>query len=325
MRLCYLMVGIAGSGKSTKAKQIQEEIRISHPKYDEYGRADEVVYISSDEIRSELLGDVNDQSQNDKVFKEVHKRIKQAVKDYKHIIVDATNITIKSRKSILNCIDEKTDYRKVAEVMCSSIAQCKANNQKRDRHVPDFVIDIQAKKFEIPFYEEGFDEINLSGWDIGAFKVNSDYGVSVNITKLMDGFDQRNHHHLYDLGTHCRKVHEELKKRTNDPVLIRSGLIHDIGKMYVGTLKEDGSGEYSYKQHHNYGTYTLLQNLDLLGTNKVNEILDLLFYVNYHMQPFFIESGKSEEKWKNIFGEKKFNNLLIFNKCDKIGSGTHRE
>ena len=85
MREFYLMVGLAGSGKSTIAKEIEYSIRMSYPKYDEYGRADKVVLISSDDIRAEILGDVNDQSQNDKVFSHVHKLIKQAVKDYNHI------------------------------------------------------------------------------------------------------------------------------------------------------------------------------------------------------------------------------------------------
>ena len=86
MREFYLMVGLAGSGKSTIAKEIEYAICMSSPKYDEYGRADKVVLISSDDIREEILGDVNDQTQNDKVFSHIHKLIKQAVKDYNHII-----------------------------------------------------------------------------------------------------------------------------------------------------------------------------------------------------------------------------------------------
>ena len=62
--------------------------------------------------------------------------------------------------------------------------------------------------------------------------------------------------------------------------------------------------------------------LDVVHSTRV---LEILFYVNYHMQPFFIQSEKSEKKWKEIFGEEKYNNLLIFNECDKIGSGTHRD
>ena len=42
------------------------------------------------------------------------------------------------------------------------------------------------------------------------------------------------------------------------------------------------------------------------------------------MHPFFVQSGKSEKKWKDIFGEEKYNKLFLFNECDKIASGTHR-
>lgn len=324
MREFYLMVGLAGSGKSTIAKEIEYAIHMSSPKYDEYGRADKIVLISSDDIREEILGDVNDQSQNDKVFSHVHKMIKQAVKDYNHIIVDATNLTIKNRRALLNCLDDKKDYHKIAYIVNTPIAKCKENNSKRDRKVPEYVIDNQAKKFEIPFANEGFNSIFLHhfpAYNCGALKEEV---LLNNITSLMDGFNQKNHHHIYDLGTHCRKLHEELSKRTDDKILLCSALVHDIGKLYTGAPKEDGSGEYSYKQHNNFGAYYLITNLEKIESNRLDEILELLFYVNYHMHPFFVQSGKSEKKWKDIFGEEKYNKLFLFNECDKIASGTHR-
>ena len=324
MRKFYLMVGLAGSGKSTIAKEIEYSIRMSYPKYDEYGRADKVVLISSDDIREEILGDVNDQTQNDKVFSHIHKLIKQAVKDYNHIIVDATNLTIKNRRALLNCLDDKKDYHKIAYIVNTSIEKCKENNSKRDRKVPEYVIDNQAKKFEIPFANEGFNSIFLHhfpAYNCGALKEEV---LLNNITSLMDGFNQKNHHHIYDLGTHCRKLHEELSKRTDDKILLCSALVHDIGKLYTGAPKEDGSGEYSYKQHNNFGAYYLITNLEKIESNRLDEILELLFYVNYHMRPFFVQSGKSEKKWKDIFGEEKYNKLFLFNECDKIASGTHR-
>ena len=324
MREFYLMVGLAGSGKSTIAKEIEYSIRMSSPKYDEYGRADKVVLISSDDIREEILGDVNDQTQNDKVFSHIHKLIKQAVKDYNHIIVDATNLTIKNRRALLNCLDDKKDYHKIAYIVNTPIEKCKENNSKRDRKVPEYVIDNQAKKFEIPFANEGFNSIFLHhfpAYNCGALKEEV---LLNNITSLMDGFNQKNHHHAYDLGTHCRKLYEELSKRTDDKILLCSALVHDIGKLYTGAPKEDGSGEYSYKQHNNFGAYYLITNLEKIESNRLDEILELLFYVNYHMHPFFVQSGKSEKKWKDIFGEEKYNKLFLFNECDKIASGTHR-
>lgn len=324
MREFYLMVGLAGSGKSTIAKEIEYSIRMSSPKYDEYGRADKVVLISSDDIRAEILGDINDQTQNDKVFSHIHKLIKQAVREYNHIIVDATNLTIKNRRALLNCLDDKKDYHKIAYIVNTPIAKCKENNSKRDRKVPEYVIDNQAKKFEIPFANEGFNSIFLHhfpAYNCGALKEEV---LLNNITSLMDGFNQKNHHHIYDLGTHCRKLHEELSKRTDDKILLCSALVHDIGKLYTGAPKEDGSGEYSYKQHNNFGAYYLITNLEKIESNRLDEILELLFYVNYHMHPFFVQSGKSEKKWKDIFGEEKYNKLFLFNECDKIASGTHR-
>ena len=324
MREFYLMVGLAGSGKSTIAKEIEYAICMSSPKYDEYGRADKVVLISSDDIREEILGDVNDQTQNDKVFSHIHKLIKQAVREYNHIIVDATNLTIKNRRALLNCLDDKKDYHKIAYIVNTPIEKCKENNSKRDRKVPEYVIDNQAKKFEIPFANEGFNSIFLHhfpAYNCGALKEEV---LLNNITSLMDGFNQKNHHHIYDLGTHCRKLHEELSKRTDDKILLCSALVHDIGKLYTGAPKEDGSGEYSYKQHNNFGAYYLITNLEKIESNRLDEILELLFYVNYHMHPFFVQSGKSEKKWKDIFGEEKYNKLFLFNECDKIASGTHR-
>ena len=324
MREFYLMVGLAGSGKSTIAKEIEYSIRMSYPKYDEYGRADKVVLISSDDIRAEILGDVNDQTQNDKVFSHIHKLIKQAVREYNHIIVDATNLTIKNRRALLNCLDDKKDYHKIAYIVNTPIEKCKENNSKRDRKVPEYVIDNQAKKFEIPFANEGFNSIFLHhfpAYNCGALKEEV---LLNNITSLMDGFNQKNHHHIYDLGTHCKKLHEELSKRTDDKILLCSALVHDIGKLYTGAPKEDGSGEYSYKQHNNFGAYYLITNLEKIESNRLDEILELLFYVNYHMHPFFVQSGKSEKKWKDIFGEEKYNKLFLFNECDKIASGTHR-
>ena len=324
MREFYLMVGLAGSGKPTIAKETEYAIHMSSPKYDEYGRADKVVLISSDDIREEILGDVNDQTQNDKVFSHIHKLIKQAVRDYNHIIVDATNLTIKNRRALLNCLDDKKDYHKIAYIVNTPIEKCKENNSKRDRKVPEYVIDNQAKKFEIPFANEGFNSIFLHhfpAYNCGALKEEV---LLNNITSLMDGFNQKNHHHIYDLGTHCRKLHEELSKRTDDKILLCSALVHDIGKLYTGAPKEDGSGEYSYKQHNNFGAYYLITNLEKIESNRLDEILELLFYVNYHMHPFFVQSGKSEKKWKDIFGEEKYNKLFLFNECDKIASGTHR-
>ena len=80
-----MMVGLPGSGKSTYAKQLSEETN--------------AVICSSDTIREELYGDENSQDNNDEVFKILHSRIKENLKNGKNVIYDATNINSKRRKA----------------------------------------------------------------------------------------------------------------------------------------------------------------------------------------------------------------------------------
>ena len=84
-----ILVGISASGKSTKAKGLA----IDH----------KAIIVSSDGIRGEL-GDVQDQSNNPIIFRIFHQRIKDNLSKGINVIADATNITIKSRRSIVECV-----------------------------------------------------------------------------------------------------------------------------------------------------------------------------------------------------------------------------
>ena len=61
-----MMVGLVGSGKSTYAKQLSDDIN--------------AIICNSDAIREELCGDENSQDNNDEVFKILHSRIKEHLK-----------------------------------------------------------------------------------------------------------------------------------------------------------------------------------------------------------------------------------------------------
>ena len=77
------MIGLAGSGKSYHAKELAEE-------YD-------ATVFSSDALREKMFGDVNHQADNDVLFKELHKRIRECLASGKSAIYDACNISYKRR------------------------------------------------------------------------------------------------------------------------------------------------------------------------------------------------------------------------------------
>ena len=121
-----LMIGIAGSGKSTIAKILKET----------YDRVDsqQSVIVSSDSIRAEILGSENDQTANDKVFTEVRKRINNNLSK-RTVIVDATNINIKNRRSILEIGKKFPNVKKIAMVMTTPLEQAKAQNHSRESYL----------------------------------------------------------------------------------------------------------------------------------------------------------------------------------------------
>ena len=85
--LFFMMVGLPYSGKSERAKQLSREHN--------------AVIHSSDDIRAEILGDVQDQANNAKVFEVLHERVKRDLLAGKNVIYDATNINHKRRKASL--------------------------------------------------------------------------------------------------------------------------------------------------------------------------------------------------------------------------------
>ena len=327
-----ILVGPVASGKSTLAEH--------YKRYMDTINVGETIILSSDALREELFGDINEQTRNQELFTELHRRIKQNI-DTKNIIVDATNVTVRSRRSLLNCVKKK-ECHKVAIVMTTPIEECKERNAKRERVVPEWVIDKQVGQFEIPFFEEGFDDIvfdKLSQAQIANYRV----GVPIEKDKLfaeMIGFNQKNSHHLYTLDEHCRRVALELVRpewhRWDNKPFIRAAWLHDYGKLFTGTPKEDEegnpTGDYKYYSHMNVGTYKLLSKIYQLGFNTLKEVLECLFYINYHMEPFFWREKetnrikeKTQKKMIDRFGEDKYYNLLLFNLADRIGSGTDRD
>lgn len=60
--------------------------------------------------------------------------------------------------------------------------------------------------------------------------------------------------------------------------------------------------------------------------NDWDDILEILFYVNYHMRAHRdFKSPRAEKKYRGIFGDELFDRLMLFGQCDRVGSGTSKE
>lgn len=184
----WIMCGLSGSGKSTIAAHIANE----NPN---------TIIVSSDAIREELTGNYEDQEHNEEVFKIFHNRIRKNLEDKKNVIADATNLTMKSRRAIMRKVNG-LEVHKVCVIIPKPFEQCKIDNKNRKHPVPDEVLDKQIKRFQIPFKEEGFNEIIIHRFH------NTNAMTTGELIAKMKDFDQKNPHHTMTLENHCFNTYD---------------------------------------------------------------------------------------------------------------------
>ena len=132
-----MLVGLPASGKSTKAKDFAKQYNAT--------------IFSSDALREEMFGNVNDQEHNQELFAELHKRIKDCLSSGKSAIYDATNLNYKRRMAFLAEL-KNIPCEKVCVVMATPVTICQMRNEVRERKVPISVISRMYKSFHIPYW-----------------------------------------------------------------------------------------------------------------------------------------------------------------------------
>lgn len=150
-----MLVGIAGSGKSTWAREYVK---------DQARQGCHAVIASRDAIRFALL-DENDEyfaKEND-VFKNYINNIQNSLADddIDVVIADATHINKKSRAKVLKRLNLK-DVIVEAVVFNTPVTRCLQYNETRvgRERVPNVAIYSMRKNFTLPTNEEGFNTVN---------------------------------------------------------------------------------------------------------------------------------------------------------------------
>lgn len=148
----YVMVGVAGSGKSTFVeKQLIPQLNLS------------TKVISRDKIRFQMVGiDEEYFSKEDAVFEQFIYEIKTSLKENENTIVDATHLNRGSRTKLLRAIGKSLkDVNVYAIVILNDLETILEQNEQREgrEYVPRSVIRRMYSQFENPSIEEGFKEI----------------------------------------------------------------------------------------------------------------------------------------------------------------------
>ena len=288
-----MLVGLPGSGKSFKAKELSQEHNAT--------------IFSSDALREEMFGDVNHQADNTTLFNELHKRIKDCLKDGNNAIYDATNIDYKKRMAFLSEL-KNIPCEKICVLMATPYEECLKRNTERERKVPEQVIKRMYMNFTIPWWYEGWDDIQI---EYGSYY--KCYGDPMSFYEAHKDYNQHNSHHDLTLGEHCYQASLNVG---NDMRLIYAGLVHDCAKPFCATYINKNNvitKDCHYYNHHNCSGYNAL--FYDYGTINPLEVAILCFW---HMQPYFNKEEKTKEKYKKLWGEELYNDIMLLHEADKL-------
>lgn len=255
-----MLVGVPGSGKSTFAKDLVNT---------------KTKYLSSDAIRGELYGDENCQNDPSKVFSLMHQRTLEALREGYDVVYDATNITRKNRKTILEQLP--VYVKKECIIVWAPIDVCIERDLNRDRSVGEKVIIRMLRSFEAPFYDEGFESIKIK--NTAPYRIDS-YQYYIDSMRALR-IPHDNPHHTADVFEHCMLCGKALRHMELPGVVEMAGFIHDIGKPFTKTFvnkKGETTEVAHYYDHQAVGAWISY------GFPKASP--DLAWLISSHMAPF---------------------------------------
>lgn len=296
-----MMIGAPGSGKSTLAERFGKDLKCN--------------VFSSDAYRKKLFGDEACQQNPELVFNTLYAEMIDDLKNNKDCIFDATNMSMKDRSRCLERIKNIPNLFKVAYVVNTPIETCIERDSQRERTVGKEVINRMILKFEFPQKFEGFDQIKIHQVPYTSDEFTN-HSKKMKLTIKMNGFNQNNPHHKYDLLGHTQKLCEQFY---DNPTLFTASMYHDVGKLYTQTTDEKGISH--YYGHANYSAYWLICNMDVLTEFERESFGDVIFYINYHMRIRDILNSKNPEKYRKLFGDERYDNLVKFMEADNIATG----
>ena len=299
-----MLVGVAGSGKSTVAKQIAQKSG-AH-------------IHSSDAIRAEIYGDENCQKNPGRVFDILLQRVCRDLRDGYDVIYDATNLNCKRRMGFLKSIAH-IDCEKRCIVVITTPEDIEERMKLRERKVPMEVVHKQLCQFQCPNYYEGWDRIDID-------QNSKPEDCRASYEKLWRECDiyHDNHHHTLSVVGHMMCAADKAVDFAWDAKtdLVQNrwvARIHDIGKPRCKVFVDrDGnpSEEAHYPGHQGYGAYYSLI-FDCEDWDIPERIsIDNACLIQWHME-HYLRDPYSLSKFYKMIGPELLKRLTILEKADK--------
>lgn len=300
-----MMAGLPASGKSTFARNVLS-VNLG------------AVVHSSDAIRAEILGDENKQTQQELVFKTLHRRVFQDLMAGKDVVYDATNISYKRRMTFLQELNAKCipGLWTMCVFLATPYEKCLTNNASRERFVPEHVIERMYRKFDVPMLAEGWDEI----WIVGD---EDRHGEIDSLTTRLSKFEHDNPHHEYTVGQHCMATQQYLihHYKHSNVCLLYAALLHDIGKEKTKVFLDSHGNPTETAHFYNHERIGAYESFSYTGNLSEHQRLMVALLIRWHMWPYVVELSdnptKTANKVRRLVGENIWSQIMVLNDCDR--------
>lgn len=320
-----MLVGLPASGKSTYA--IKNE-----------GNA---IWLSSDNLREEIHGDVNNQADPAMIFQEMAKRTKEALKEGVSVIYDATNISRKKRKGLLQQLPKGVHKKVVYMTTPHDVAL--TFNMKRGRTVPHGVIKKMYKNLQIPIYSEGWDEIEFDyefmlpeySEEVRnyvtsqvLFNNRAHHDIMVELAKAIpDVFEpilnlaQDSKYHSLSVSRHIFYVYDHVHKNYEGEdkyLMLWVALLHDVGKAFCKSFenrKRERTRYANFIGHEHVSAQLAVHVLKRMGFDDTF-IHNATTLIQFHM--YLLDERANKDKLMKQVGKDMFNKLEFLREADTL-------
>ena len=294
-----MMSGIAGSGKTTIAKSLC---------------GPDTVYISADEIRQELFGDVSDTEHTGQTFDTAHRRAIAALRAGKDVVYDSTNLNTRRRASMLRDLTRRfKGLQTELHLVLAEPKQCIANQLTRDRMVPTESIDKMVNRFTVPGLQEAWSEpivVHNPFWREGML---DEYIAATH------GVGQLGKWHQETVDHHQQLTAQYAAEQGFSDLVCEIAKIHDIGKPDVRFVDENGNAH--FYGHANRGAYLYLCAMAKDGPLD-NEVWKRAMLIQRHMD---IMRKEDISHVISAMGEDLYQEMLDLYEADVHGAITREQ
>ena len=243
------------------------------------------------------------------------------------VVIDDSNLFFRKRRSLVtyvknklgNCVSVRCD------IVLSSLTGCLCRSYCSGRFLSYSELMRQLKSFQVPYYYEGFDKIDL---------VSLDECLDIDLyhSSDLDFFELDTSHHRFSLGKHLdesgKYIIDNYSNHSDFLVLYESALNHDIGKFYTKVfidLYGNKTKQAHYWGHSEAGSYVYLTRFfsDFLRYGEdaclsVEEALFVSVLISWHMAPYSYWAKNKDvfDKDRVMLGERLFRDISILHDAD---------